>query len=761
MRCCFTSRSGWLLSLFIALLAMPALAFGGTLAGRVTDPDARPVANATVLILRGQTVVTTARTNADGRFGPLTLDAGTYDIVVAAPGLRHAPAHAALGTDTTVDLALHMDLAAVGESVVVSASSVDALRSRVTDSVTVIDRDTIEAQQIDTVAAALHETPGFSVVASGGRGAVTSLFPRGGESDYTLVLVDGIELNAFGGAFDAAHLPTANVERIEVVRGPQSALYGGGAIGGIVQIVTAGGGHTRGTAEIETGSYATSSSRGTFATSRGPWTFGGGVDWLQSDGVTDTLAAGARVSNDDYSRASGSINVGWSDTAARRIRVDLRGGRNERGFPGPYGSDPEGLYGGIDTVSRGTNEDLAAGLTARFAQGDRVFHHVAATWTRAFGEFLSPPFDPSPAAPPSRTTTGNRRATARYQLDVVLDALPISAGVEWLGERGDNTFITDASFEPVPVERSATGLFVEARPSVAGRLFTTLGLRLERLDRHAFPGDGFSRPAFDSQVIWSANPKLSVAWIAHAGDAGPRPMVGATKLRFSAGTGIKPPTAFEIAFTDNPDLAPERSRSIDAGIEQWLFDGRLAADVTWFHNRYEDLIVSVGQTLAGASRYRTDNIANARARGIEVGASVRPIAGLMVRGAWSWLDTEVLEVDSLPGRAPAPYRVGDRLVRRPRSSGSLDVRWSDGRASAFVSIAGRGSVLDLEPNFASSLYENAGFVNTTIGASLRVHRAIEVFGRVTNAFDRRYEEIFGFPALGRSASIGVRVAAGR
>ena len=114
-----------------------------------------------------------------------------------------------------------------------------------------------------------------------------------------------------------------------------------------------------------------------------------------------------------------------------------------------------------------------------------------------------------------------------------------------------------------------------------------------------------------------------------------------------------------------------------------------------------------------------------------------------------------------PGQAPAPYAVGDRLIRRPDTSGSLDVRWARGVGSAFVSISGRGGMLDLEPNFASSLYENPGFVTTTIGGSVRVGGGVEVYGRVANALDREYEDVFGFPARGRSASIGVRVTAGR
>jgi outer membrane receptor protein involved in Fe transport len=236
-----------------------------------------------------------------------------------------------------------------------------------------------------------------------------------------------------------------------------------------------------------------------------------------------------------------------------------------------------------------------------------------------------------------------------------------------------------------------------------------------------------------------------------------------TKLRFSAGTGIKPPTAFEIAFTDNPDLKPERNRSWDAGIEQGLMKGRLVADVTWFSNRYNDLIVTVGSQFAGASKFRTDNIANARARGLELGVTWRGHAGLSARGAWTRLDTEVLDLDSLPGKAPSPFHVGDPLLRCPRNQGSLSVGWTHARAGAFVEINGRGDFLDTEPNFGTfgGLFTGPGYTTVTIGASVRAIQHVEIFGRVSNLLDREYEEALGFPALGRAASIGVRIATGR
>jgi outer membrane receptor protein involved in Fe transport len=282
-------------------------------------------------------------------------------------------------------------------------------------------------------------------------------------------------------------------------------------------------------------------------------------------------------------------------------------------------------------------------------------------------------------------------------------------------------------------------------------------VRLERIARSAIDGDAFgSRPALSEDVLWSASPKIAAAFFL-------REQGGAswTRIRVGAGTGIKPPTAFEIAFTDNPSLKPERSRSIDLGVDHAVHGGAVVVDATFFANRYDQLIVAVGSSLQGASRYQTDNIANARARGLELGASWRGPNGLSARAAWTWLDTEVLDVDELPGRAPSPYTVGSSLVRRPKNQGSVDMLWSSARSRVFVTVNGRGPVADLEPNLASSIYTNPGYVTTAAGASLTILPGFEAYGRITNLFDRPYEEVLGYPALGRSVMVGLRIARSR
>jgi outer membrane cobalamin receptor len=736
--------------LFLLSAFVPAVAAADTLHGRVIDPDARPVAAADVIVARGGHVIVRVKSAADGRFGPIVLPDGQYDVTASAPGLRSRPQTVSLAGATNADVVLRLALSAVVERVVVSAAQVETTLSRVTDSVTVIDRSDLDRRQTETVADALRDVPGLGVLSSGGRGALTSLFPRGGESDYTLVLVDGVAQNFFGGGFDAAHIGTAGVERIEVVRGPQSALFGSGAIGSVVHIITRQAGPIIGNVTVEGGSHGTARVAAATSGSRGVWRWGAGLDGLQTDGDTRTFASiGAPVTNDDYERLSASASGGWSDRANRRVRLDVRVDRNERGFPGPYGADPGGTFGGLDTVSRGRNRSVSVGSSGAFGTGG-VTHAVQATYYGLRARF---------ASPLGASEDETRRITGRYQADVTLARLGLSAGWELTNERADNTFITGELSQPIPVRRNLFGLFAEGRTTLGARGFLNAGVRLERIARTRLESDPFAgRPAFDDDVVWSANPKVSAAWLLRSVTD-----EGWTRIRGGAGTGIKPPTAFDIAFTDNPGLKPERSRSVDVGLEHALMRSTIVADVTWFANRYDDLIIVVGSSMSGASRFQTDNIANARSRGIETGMRWQPKAAITVRGSWTWLSTSVLAVDQVPGEAPSPFSVGDPLVRRPRHQGSLEVGWTATRGSAFLSVNGRGRMLDLDPSFGAfgGLFDAPGYATVAAGGSWRLARGIDLTARVSNLFDREYEEALGFPALGRTVIVGVRVAGSR
>ena len=186
--------------------------------GRVVDPDGRAVRGATVLLVDGTTVVATAVTDATGAF---TIDAphdGPFEVHTSVNGLGARPVSIRGNGDTGP---IKLEVSAVRESVVVSAAQVDIPLSTTSSSVTVLTSEDLAALQVRDLPDALRLTAGLTIVSTGGYGAQTSAFPRGGESDYSLVFIDGVQANAFGGGFDFAHVPVMNIERVEIVRGPQ------------------------------------------------------------------------------------------------------------------------------------------------------------------------------------------------------------------------------------------------------------------------------------------------------------------------------------------------------------------------------------------------------------------------------------------------------------------------------------------------------------------------------------------------------------
>jgi outer membrane cobalamin receptor len=745
-----------LLVLLFSLVFSIQPAFAGPVTGQVIDPDGRGVPGAVVLITDGTSVLARTVTVSSGHFTLNAPDSGAFEVRVALDGFRARPT-AVAGASAARDLGtIALEISAVSESVVVSAAQVEIPLSAASSSVTVITRDDLDKHQVESVADALRAVPGLSVVANGGRGAVTSVFPRGGESDYSLVMVDGVQANAFGGGYDFAHLPIANIERIEVVRGPQSALYGSNAIGSVIRIVTRQSGAPDASASLEGGGFDTF--RATAATSGtvGSWHWGASTERLTTDNFNGTrTASGAIVENDDYERSSGEAAGGWRNTAGAAVQGSVRYSTDERGSPGPFGADPGGTYGGIDTVARGVNDRWLMSAAGAVPVG-RARISAEATHSRLDSEFASQFGD---------SESYSRRTAARVQGDATLArGFETSAGLELLGERAGGTFITATGNVLVPVKRGIAGFFGEARWNQAGRLFLAAGIRVDRITREALPADAdaFSpRPPFDSDTVVSANPKVSAAWFISAADG------NFTKVRGSAGTGIRPPDAFELAFTDNPSLKPERSKSFDVGVEQALLDGRGLVEATVFVNNYDDLIVATG-SFNGSSNYRTDNISNARARGFEIAGTARaPLGGpgrasLQIRIGYTRLATEILAVDE-SGSAPPPFVVGDRLLRRPDHMFSADVLVSAGPLAAFLQGGARSTVSDVDPSFGTfgGIYDGPGYSVWNAGASWAFWSRLQLFGRVTNLFDRDYEEALGYPALGRSGMVGLRVATSR
>ncbi|MBP1634647.1 MAG: btuB 1 [Acidobacteria bacterium] len=730
----------------------------GAVHGLALDPAGQRVPRARLVLATAVGVVFETEADETGRFTFTNVPPGRYELRGSSPGLAADPLEVEVKPGSGLDLRVSLRLTAVTESVVVSAAQVELPLSRAASSISVISREDMEARQAESIADALRSVPGLSVARNGGRGSVTSVFPRGGESDFTLVLVDGVKVNAFGGGFDFSTLAAEDVERVEVVRGPESALFGSEAIGGTVQVVTRRGGAPQVAATVEGGSLGTSRLSASASGSAGAFSWGGAAGRTASDGYTGVApATGERVSNDDLRLSDAGGSAGWRAPWGSDLRVTLRWTSHGRGYPGPFGSNPIGAYTEVDRVSRGSTDNRQVG--ARWQQllgggGSPVTLLVMASHADLQNDFVS-----SYGLSASGTSRSEARAAATIDFS---HAAALTLGGAWQGERATSSFIAGDGDALLPVERRDIAGFAEVRLQPHRSFSLTAGARAEHLRRSALPPseDPYSpRPAFDAHTDTAVNPRIAAAWSL---DGGPGSPLSWTRVRAAAGTGMRAPDALEIAFTDNPALRPERSRSIEAGVEQGWAGGRVLVAATAFDNRYDDLIVSVGPVLQDASRYRTDNISNARAFGVETSVAVRTGWGLDLRAGYTRLSTEILAVDQL-GVAPPPFAPGDPLLRRPRDEGSLDVLFTRGRLDAFARVGARGRVLDVEPSWGSygGLFWNDGYAVVDAGASFQVRRSLRVLARVGNLLDRWYEESYGFPAPGRTATIGVRLAAGR
>lgn len=741
------------LTLSLSLCTIP-LAFAGTVRGTVTDPDGRAVPGARVVLRGAVAAAAETTTDAAGRFDATVAD-GAYTLLVVLDGFS-ADAVTVQAGASTPEVAVRLRVSALAESVIVSAAQTDLPLSQAAAAVTVLAGRDLVTRQLRTPGDALPFVPGLSVARNGSAGTTTSLFTRGGESDFTLVLLDGVRLNFFGGGVDLSQIPLVDVDRVEVVRGPQSAVFGADAIGGVVQIVSTQKTRDRVDGLVEAGSLATRRARAGASGGRRGWNWNTAVERWQTEGFTGTApATGTSVSNDDGTATHVAAGGGYN-LNGRTVRGQMQISRTGHGFPGPYGSNPIDAYTAIDTVARGTNDrrQASADWSEPFGGSGRVRQRTTAALADYHADFVSQ-FGTSESS--------TRRVSLRTQTDAALSAnAGLTAGLELLRERGTSTFITGGpTGAEVPIERWVAGYFAEARLAQAANLSLAAGLRLEQIRRDALAADPLAfqpRPAFGADAVTSLNPRLSAAYrVPGSTDR------HETRLRASAGTGIRPPDAFEIAFTDNPGLKPERSRSVDAGVQQTFAGNRAAIEGTVFFNSYDDLIVAVGRSFANASQFRTDNISNARSRGVELGGTLRPDARLDIRATYTFLSTEILSVDHSAGQAPSPYRVGEALIRRPRHQGSLSATWTMGRLAAYAQSTFRGQVRDIEPSYGAfgGVFIAAGYGVVDLGASLRVTRGVEVFGRVENAGNRRYESAYGFPAPGALGFLGVRLAARR
>ncbi|MFN2475523.1 MAG: TonB-dependent receptor [Chthoniobacterales bacterium] len=589
------------------------------------------------------------------------------------------------------------------EEIVVTATRLPIPEDESPASITVIDAVDLERMQTRRVADALREVPGLSIVQTGTPGQLTSLFTRGLRSSHTQVLLDGIPLNqGFAGLFNFADLTVDNIDRIEVVRGPQSTLYGPRALAGVVQIFTKRGSGT------PTGSFTAEA--GSFETLRGSFASQGG--WKQFDysvGLSGLTTENDRPNN-EYRNESGVVNVGWSPNERLRIGSLFTYSLSDTGDPNR-----------IDTPSRFDNL-----LTERWLIGPRIDFKPVDWWDHHL--IVSYDHERQVNDPSEGFVGASRSLFKRLTIDYQNDLRP----AKWLTftsgffyseiDAGQERPFISQDFGPLPTflrdETEQTGVFAQVSVTPLDGLNFVAGGRYDHFNQF---GDVWTYRVAGSYLIKPTD----------------------TTLHSSIATGFSPPDPQDKIFGNNFALEPERNRGFDVGVEQRFWNKRVQVGATYFHNRLSNVIGFNGQ-------FETLNLGAARTQGLELEARATPLRDLTFTATYTYLDAE--KTSAVDISQPQ----GARLPRRPRNEGfaSASYLWFGKlRTTASAKFVNAREEINFGgPNFD---IEDYAFVN--FAAEYEVNKNLTVFGRVDNLTDERYSEVFGFPNLGRAAYGGVRV----
>jgi outer membrane cobalamin receptor len=788
---------------FLVLVLIVTFAVGASRAsefsrveGNVTDQSSAKIGRARVTLRDAAGVIQyEARTDEDGRFAFAQVANGKYRVMVEAPGFTQAseaPVEVRGGVTETVDVRL--DVAAISDQLVITATRTQTASSELGGSVSVIASEDLRRGAESLVSETLRSVPGLAVVQSGGRGGLTSIFTRGGESDYNKVLIDGVPVNRAGGGFDFAFLTTENIERIEIARGPQTAPFGSDAVTSAIQLISHRGSTTMPEFEF-------SGQGGSFDSHRETARLSGLARWFDYSASFGHSTTDGRFQNSDYINRSASANLGFRLAPAVELRITSRWNNNTLGVPGPTAilfSDPD---------ARQKHRDLALGATLNVKTTGRFHQFVRFIYS----EFDTNNFDPvaqdltlpdTPPLPPfsfgadfaSTFKDHQKRSGVHYQsVAAINNSNLLTSGLDFEHESAVIDSSNDFSRARVSPARNNVGFYLQDQAAWRERVFLTAGVRVENNSGNV-PDDlrivlqslGSSAPSGNVGFGLAANPKLAVSLLArrHVESAA----VGATRFKASFGSGIKEPTLDEafgpsIFALGNPGLDPERTISFDAGVVQEFLGRRLSLDLTYFDNRFRDLIIfestaaSEPVRLANGALTNFINADRASGRGVEFMASARPgglLSRLRLSGSYTFLRSRLdraAEVLTFPPPtfdgvfAPNP-ELGLPLLRRPRHSGAFEATWVDQRFDFTVSGSIVGKRRDFIPfpfaKFDSSgrpVY-GAGYAKLNAAGSFQLNNSLSLFARVENLLNQDYQEVLGFPAYRLNFTAGLRLRVG-
>ena len=661
----------------------------------------------------------TAKSSSSGEYS-LDLPPGRYRLQFTRSSfaLRELTVNLAPGESHTLNLRL--DLEPLSSNVVVTANAQPTELLQTPAPADIVGRTEIAQRQAVSLPDLLATQTGISLARTGPVGGLATIFIDGGASAFTKVLIDGTPVNLPGGDMNFANLTLDNVDKVEIVHGAESALYGSDAMSGVIQIVS-----HRGTTRVPEVNLFTEG--GSFSSARGGAQFSGLL------GKFDYSAAGSYFHTDGQGVNDADLNrglagnLGYSFSNSNLLRLTVRSDSSFAGTPGqtlfastvPFAVDPT-AYDHL--------KQLSGNLTWSFSTGSHWSHRISGTEARFLDTTGFPDFS-------FFETAQFNRAGFLAQSTYSLPKGAVTGGYQYEVENaGPN------NLSGLHARRNNLAGFLDARWLPLPRLTLSAGARAE------------DNTNFGTRVV----PRVGGVYALRYSNA----FLSDTRLRVSYGQGLEEPTIFESFSQDpcnpgNPALRPQQSRTVNAALDQFLSGNRVRLSIGFFdsefHNLINQLVGPANPMCFGGNEMLYFNTDFARARGFNWAGEAHLLRWLSIKGNYSHDNSRVLQ--TIPN-APAVEQPGNHLLRRPVNSGNLWLNAAYRRFNFNVNAYITGPRTDSDFD-GLGLTRNPGYARFDVATSCFLARGISFYGRVTNLFDKQYQDAIGFPALGRDYRLGL------
>jgi len=699
------------------------------LSGKLTDLSGYGVGNVRVaaqLENGADARIWSAISGPDGAY-LLVLPPGRYHIHFQHPSFVDRDFVLDLATAENHSIDLRLEIQRVSENVVVTANAQPLDLDHTPAPVDLIGRQEIEQRQAVSLPDLLATQTGISLARTGTIGGFTTIFVDGGNSSFTKVLIDGTPVNLPGGDLIYTNLTLDNIDKVELVHGAESALYGSDAMSGVIQVVS----HQGSTRIPEVNLFAEG---GGFSSARGGAQLSGLLHKFDYSVAGSYFHTDGQGINDAFLNRSFAGNIGYSFSDSNQLRLTVRSNVSFAGTPG------QTLLAAIfppDPTAFDDEHQLSGNLSWTFKTGSHWVHRVSGMQSRFVDTNGFPDFN-------FFETAQFNRAGFLEQSTYSFRQGAVTAGYQYEVENADPNNLSG-----LHARRNNQAGFLDARWQPLSRLTLSAGARAEE------------NTNFGTRVV----PRVGAIYALRYSQG----LLGDTRARISYGQGIEEPTIFESFDADpcnpgNPNLRPERSRTVNAGIDQYFSATRFRISATFFANQFHDLIDQQqgppNPICSGGHEKVFFNIDAARARGLNWSGEAHLNHWLVLKGNYSYDNTRVLK--AVPTAFPFE-QPGNHLLRRPVNSGNLWLNATIRRLN--FNLAGYFTGVRTDSDFDSlyignvctgpCLTRNPGYARFDLATSYNFGRGLSFYGRVTNLLDKQYQEAIGFPALGRDFRLGM------